>query len=346
VKVIGSLFLAAILVISLVFADTAMSTEKPRRILKVKLAADQYYAKLSVWDRKAGRLLLDMAEDITKLLDVDLQIVGFETWEHEDDSDLYRLTSKMLKEIDPGEADAIIGFTYSPCPGDSVSGHIDGLTIPYRGMIIRTYDPRCRRSYFLPYVLVHEMIHLFGGVHVYDGSLMSPVFNDTIALYLDPLNEDIVRWTADIDFKTKYQSLGTNALEKLAADYREAVVAGNRESATLDELGAIYIALGDYHRADEALDYALAHDSSFTGAWLRLSECRRMTVSSDSAIAFLETGTGWADDKGAIYARLAQLYFESGFTEAAKQCADSALNNGTSVDSSWYTQPDTDPDKS
>lgn len=340
---IGAL-LMMILIFSPGFSETAAAKEKPRRVVKIKVVADQHYAKLSVWERKAGRQLLDIAEEVTKLLNVDFEIVGFEVWEHEDDSSLFHLTSQMVEAVDPGEADALIGFTYAPCPAEKVADHTGAVTIPYKGMLVETYHPRCRRSYYLPFVMIHEMVHLFGGVHVNERSLMSPLFAGTIALELDPLNKNIVRLTSNIDFKTKYQSLNPGTLEKLASAYRQAVVSGNREPVTLDELGAIYLALGHYQQADEVLDYALAVDSTFTGVWLRLSECRRAMISADSAIAFLNTALDHADDRGVIYSRLARLYFENSEKEAASRCADSAMKYGAKVDSMLPTQPETIPD--
>jgi tetratricopeptide (TPR) repeat protein len=323
----------------------AKAKEKPLRTIKVKIVADQHFSRMDPWKRKAERQLLDIAAEVRENIHVNLEIIEFAEWEHEEEADLYRLISKMISEVDRGEADILIGFTFGSCPDKLEKNHADGVTIPYRGMMIRNYSSRCPRSIFMPYVMIHEMVHLMGGVHVHDGSLMSPVFADTVDLWLDPINKKILGLTSNIDFQKKYTSLEEGTLEQLAAAYRQAAEAGNHETVTLSELGTMYLVLEEFQDSEEVLDYALSRDSSFTRVWLLLVECCLRSDATDRAVLTLETALDYADDKGQVYSRLARLYFDLDDKEAARHNAVQAEKHGTAVDSVLWNKIRTLPEK-
>jgi len=311
----------------------APAKDKPVPKIKVKLVGDQHYRHQTSWKRKASRQLLDIAGEVRELIGIDLEIVGYEPWESREGDDLYQATARMLDEVDRGEADAVIGFTFRPCPEDKGRRYTDAVTIPYRGMLVSKYYARCQRNSFMPYVMIHEMVHLLGGVHVYDKSLMSPVFADTISLVLDRLNMQIVKITRDMDFQQGYASLSEENLERLAGLYQRAVVAGNHEPVVLNELGAMYMTQRYYDRAKTVLNHALRTDSAFTQVWLRLAECGVRTDSLSAAIELLERGLGYADLPGHIYSALARLYFDAGDKDLAHRCLAAARKYGLAVDS-------------
>jgi tetratricopeptide (TPR) repeat protein len=329
--IFGKLIPALILILAAVYPVSAK--DKPVRTIKVKLVADEAYARQSEWPRKAAAQLMDVADEAHRLLEVNFEIVEYETWKHKPENNLYRLTSRMISDVPLNDADVLIGFTFGRCPEGEIRTHTDGVTVPFRGMIVRVYPARCPGSLATPYVIIHEMVHLLGGLHVGDGSLMSPVFRDTVDLHLDRLNRQIVNQTRDIDFHRGYASLNSAALGHLARLYYQAIKAGNREAVAFSELGAVYLALGENAAAEKVLDAALTQDSAFTRVWINLARCR---PSPDQAIATLTAALDHADDPGAIYARLAQLYFDNGDKEAAHRHAALASKHGAPVDSTLW----------
>jgi Tfp pilus assembly protein PilF len=146
------------------------------------------------------------------------------------------------------------------------------------------------------------------------------------------MNQRIVRLTSDMDFHQGYQSLDDNSLTKLSAIYERAVGEGNNEVTTLFELGAMYLELEDYDRAQGILGCALKQDSSFTGAWLRLSDSFKKQGSAKVAISILERAKDLADDKGRIFARLARLHFDTGDRESSRRYAALAEKHGVGID--------------
>lgn len=340
----NSVIAGLILLFIMAVTGSVLAKEKPLRTIKVKLVADQHFACQTEWERKAARQLLDIAGEVNEILHVNFEIVGYELWEHDNEGDLYRLTSQMIKEINRGEAEILVGFTFESCPDDGVATHTSGVTIPYRGMLIKTYHARCPRNAFIPYVMIHEMVHILGGVHVYDGSLMSPVFSDTINLYLDPLNQKIVRFTKNIDFNRGYAALDERTLEKLAGLYERAFAAGNRETVMLNELGAMYLILQKNEPARAVLELALKQDSTFSRIWMQLAENLRRSESIEAAISILETALDYADDLGVVYSRLAQLYFDRGDKKSSFRYAVLAEKHGGGVDSVLWNNLESMPE--
>jgi tetratricopeptide (TPR) repeat protein len=334
-----------IAIILLLMACPAIGKDKPRRVLKVKLVADQYYGKQAEWERRAASKLMDIAGEVTELLKIDMEITGFELWERGTEEDLYHIAAAMVDVVDPGDADAIIGFTYGPCPEGTGDIHTDGVTIPFRGMIIRHYSPRCPRNWFIPYVMLHEMVHLFGGVHVFDNSLMSPVFADTINLRLDPLNRQIIRLTNDIDFKKGYSSLDASTLTKLTTLYEQALEMGNNDVTTFYELASLYLEMAEYDKALAISGCAVKKDSTFTEAWLQMGQSFSRRGTPRVAISILKSSLNHADRKGRIYEQLVRLYFDSHDLENAYHNAVLAEKHGIIIDSSLWKKIRPSPEK-
>jgi hypothetical protein len=314
-------------------SSSVTGKDKPPRTLKVKIVADQDFAHQTSWERKAARRIDDIAEEVVGLLQVKIEIVDYELWEHADEPDLYRLTSQMIDEVDPGEAEMLIGFTYVPCPDEVQRRHTDGVTIPYRGMIINIYQDRCWRNTFIPYVMIHEMVHAFGGVHVREKSLMTPVFADTVNLTVDRLNQNILRHTRDIDFREGYRSLSCESLEKLSAYYQLAMTRENISSVSRLELGKMFMAMDDYTSAISALRPIVDNDSTYTDAWILLSICHTELGRPDRAIEQLNGVLAKADRPGLVHYRLMELYLVTGDSANARQEAAQARKHGIAVDS-------------
>lgn len=314
--------------------EGASASKKPLRTVRVTVVADQHFSHQTAWERKAERYLADIAQEVGDLLNIKLEVVGYEVWTHEKETDPYRLTERMVREVGAAESDVVIGFTLIPC--DSATAlHVDGISIPFRGMLIRKYYARCHRDAFLPYVMIHEMVHLLGGIHTYDRSLMSPVFADTIALTLDPLNRRIVGLTHEIDFAAGYSSLPPRKLDRLADLYRQAMAWGNREALTLRELGRVYRARGRCADAIPLFTRALRTDSSATAIWELLADCHALTGRPKRAISLLEAALARVDDAGPVYHMLAHLYLGQGDFRRAAACAARAEKYGETFDAAF-----------
>jgi tetratricopeptide (TPR) repeat protein len=307
-------------------ADSARSSEKPMRVVTVKIVADRNFASQEVWKRKAARQIDDIAGEIRDLLGVNLKVIGYAEWRGNGADSLYHVAVNMVDDIPAGDADILIGFTYGPCPNGAKTVYTDGVTIPFRGLVVRNYYAPCDRNTFTPYALIHEMVHLFGGVHVGQGTLMSPVYTGDIYLRLDPINRAIIGLTRDIDFRSGYASLGRPSLEKLTELYKKAIAMSGGDMTVLTDLADVYRALGHYDTALDIYRGILHIDSAATPAWLNMAECY-----------FAEN-------------RRAKFYFKLGEYDRAHRYAAQAAWHGIAVDSGFikkikehYVPGDTSP---
>ncbi len=324
---------APLIILLLSFSLAVHAGERPARTLKIKIVADQHFASQEVWERRALRQIEDITEEIRGLMEVDLKIIAYEEWNHGDEDDLYALASRLVLDVSPDSADALIGFTFIPCPPEGSGTHTDGVTIPFRGMMIRNYYPACDRNRITPYAIIHEMIHLFGGVHIGPGHLMSAVLEGEVMLDLDPLNRRIVQLTRDIDFEVGYESLDPHTLETIADLYLQAIENGNRDILLLYNLGEIYTLLGQYDSGKLIYGTLLKIDSTSTRSWLGLADNYIQGTDTASAISILERSLDHDVDSGSIWHRMARIYYDLGDYEQAYDYATRAAWQGFAIDS-------------
>lgn len=302
------------------------------REVTVKVVGDNLFARQRNWQDVAKDYLDEASEGIADLIGVRLKIVEYELWRHDDTGNFTSLVTRMVTEIDHGDADIIIGFTLTPHSSRQSQTRKDGLTLAYRGFMVRTYQGAPDQNFYLPYMIIHEMLHVFGAVHVHDGSIMSPCFEKKVRMSLDPLNQEIISLTRNIDFKRGYRSLPREHQEKLARLYKRATQMGNHEVPTYMELGTVCRDLGHYQDAIDAFREVVRKDRSSAFAWDCIAECYRSLDQMDRAISTLETAVEKVAEKGIFYGKLAVWYFNSRQYEKSYDSAKNAEKYGVTVD--------------
>ena len=303
------------------------------RTVRAIIVADQNFARQTNWERKAREVIEPADSNITAILGIHLEIAGYRLWRHPDETDLFRMAEMMIDSVGRDSADVLIGFTLSARPPKTQKVRTDGVTVPLAGTMIRVYQGTSDQNMFAPYVLLHELGHLMGAVHVNSRTLMSPIYNRLVSIDLDPLNQQILRITRGIDFARGFGSLSHSQLETLSGLYEQAVNGGNHETVTLMQLTDMYAALGDYIRAADACRRMAAYDPRSGAVWDKSGEIYALNGRADSAISLLEGAVGEVDDQGVVFRRLAMLQYALGDSAAARTNAALAAKFGFPVDS-------------
>lgn len=323
-------------------ATDAIAVDQGMRTIRAIVVADQNFARQTSWERKAREVIESADSNFTAILGVRLEIVEYRLWHHPEESDLFRLTTMMVDSLSRDSADVLIGFTLSARPPKTVTVRTDGVTVPLTGTMIRMYQGTSDQNMFAPYVLLHEVGHLLGGIHVGGRTLMSPIYARVVSTSLDPLNEHIIRITRGIDFARGYVSLSPAQLETLSGLYEQAINGGNHETITIKELADMYVALDDYVRAADACRRMAAYDPRSGAVWDKLGEIYASNGRADSAVGLLEGAVGKVDDQGLVFRRLAALYSQLGDSAAANRNAALAMKFGFPVDSTLRKNRDSD----
>lgn len=313
-------------------ASVSRAVDQGIRTIHAVVVADQNFARQTNWERKAREVIEPADGNLTAILGIRLEIVEYRLWRHADEPDLFRLAGMMVDSVPRDGADLLLGFTLSPRPVGATA-RTDGVTVPLTGTMIRLYQGTSDQNMFAPYVLLHELGHFLGGVHVKSPTLMSPVYARLISTKLDPLNEQIIRIVRGIDFARGYASLAAAQMETLAGLYEQAVNAGNHETVTLNELTGMYVAAGDFTKAVDACRRMAAFDPQSGEVWDKVGDVYARAGLADSAVVLLEKALGQVDDQGPMYRRLAVLYFQRGDLGAARRSAAQAGRRGFPVDS-------------
>lgn len=315
-----------------VIAAGAAGKNKPARVLTVAVVADQNYARQTGWEQKARAIIEQAAGAIDSTLGIQLRIVRYQLWRHRDEADLFRLATLLVDTVSRDSVDCLIGFTLFPRPPETTTVRTDGVTVPFAGIMIRTYQGTSDRNMFAPHVLLHEMVHFFGGVHVPGRTLMAPISDNLIVSELDPVNRQIIELTHDIDFSAGCASLSPLQLESLAGIYERQATDGHNNLAAYGALGDIYRELGKFDQATAVFQRLRAIDA--TSAFIRgkLADSYEESGRTDSAIACLEEGADRSDEPGLLYRRLATLYYTRGDIAAARRYAWLALGSGHTID--------------
>lgn len=315
------------------------ASQRPLRTVWVKIVADQKYSRQASWEKKAAGELAEIAEPLADVLGIRLEIVGYDWWFNRGGKDFNEVATRMINEVEPGNADVIIGFTLEPSslhkPGEL---RTDGMTVAFCGMMIKTYSGGIEENFYLPLVLIHEMVHLFGGVHVNDGSLMSPRFEKKMNLALDPLNTKIVRINRDIDFKENYRSLPEAKLIQLSKLYEKAISKGNLEIPTFLELATMYTLLEEHEKAIKLYRRIVEREPSDTHSWLMMGDCYHRLEKPLLTIEVFEEALDHAERKDLLYGKLAVLYFNEGLYHNSFKSAGMARDNGAYIDPALWKE--------
>jgi tetratricopeptide (TPR) repeat protein len=329
---------AAFLILSLIIAPIVSAGTGDIRILNVKVVGDQNFARQDAWQRRAAEYIEAGSKVTVDLLGIRLRVIDYELWTHSDDANGSRLTGRMLNEIRPGAADAIIGFTLLPRPSGNSGLRSDGVTMPFRGILIRTYQGADDGNMFVPYVICHEVAHLFGAIHVDDNTLMTPAMTDTVLLTLDPINAGIVDVCREINFADPLKSFNSSQVARLIDFYEKARQSGHYGEEVGYFLGMLYPLIGRYDQALPFMQKALDADSSSAINWLQLGECYYKTSREDAAAALLQIGVQHALEKGQIYRQLAYIYFNKRNYDLSGDNARRAEESGTPMDTTYWRE--------
>ena len=315
---------------------SANATNRPLRTVWVKVVADQTFAAQPDWEKQARDALNMTAEHLANVLGIKLEILSYDYWPHKENMAMDSMTSLMINEVDPGQADILIGFTLLPGDMFLARTSVEGVTIPYRGMIIKMYNDSPQHEMILPFIIVHEMTHVFGGVHVDGGGLMAPHFKNQVAMELDNINRGIVRLTREVDFSAGHDGLDEDDRRQLARLYEMAVSRGNNEISVLLELGRLYRGLNENTRAAEKFKAVTKIEPHLAYAWIMLGECFYREGQPLATIKVLEEALDNASEKDLIYGKLAGLYYNEGMYDKSYYYAKMARNYGAEIDSSLW----------
>ncbi|MCP4569760.1 MAG: tetratricopeptide repeat protein [FCB group bacterium] len=326
------------LLIFIFMASVVSGSSRPLRTIWVKVVADQHFGRQNSWEKKANQQLDKVSELLAEHLGVRLEIISYEKWYHENEKDMKRLAAQMIEEVELDQADILIGFTLRSGSKKMKSLRNDGVTLAYQGMLLKMYQGAPDHNAFLPIIILHEMVHMFGGVHIESGSLMSTQMEGDIKLKLDPLNRRILDLTREIDFKKGYSSLRADDIVRLAHLYERAISTGNNEIPTYLELGSMYMTLGQFEQAIEPFQQVIEINQSMEYAWLSWGDCYYKLDDSETAIDIFNKALNSVEEKGQFYHRLSVLHYNRGEYNKSYQCALDADRHGFPVKSDLWAR--------
>ncbi len=194
------------------------------RVVNVLALADPRLSKNEIWKVDVARVLMEVSQDIRETAGIRFRITTFGYWDHPPDgsgSGSERVTRPLATRLAVlrssfgrdrrGSCDIVIGLTPED-RGETVKGITDYL----EGVVLIQYFAEKNR---LPYVLLHELCHLFGAIDLSEeGSVMSrrqPRFR------FDAFTTTIMRVNKERSFRAGECPLSEEAIIRAIALYRE-----------------------------------------------------------------------------------------------------------------------------
>lgn len=225
-------------------ADEAPRELRPRTKLRVRVLADEAYQEL-VWWRRDVEDQLAHANTVLARYDLELDVVGIRSWSRpRDDSDLHAALEHLVATQPAHDVDLVVGIT-TPLALVSSSMHHMGLAqLMGRHLVVRAMDDvvemkafeehldalsdedrlrlyHRRKQHKQAMVLVHEIAHCLGAIHVESADgVMSPVWSPAMAGFA-PEELDILRLGVRALADAEFAALGW-------ADARRAVLERSR----------------------------------------------------------------------------------------------------------------------
>lgn len=256
------------LLLAWAFPPALPSGEPPAatRVLKVKAVADEAFRKDKNWEKKIRDHFLWADKEFRQLAQVGLELVATDTWTTHGKDSMSLLLNELRASGDKGEADIVIGFTGHKPPELTFTAagqffrlrlsFIAGIALPYGDRAVVRKD---RRSKATRHTLLHEIAHLFGGMHVKEKSVLQ-TGTDREYFELDPFNRKIFELTRQRDFGRAARDLDRDELDPIIDLYREAPLRNETDTDTNIRIAYMLLAVGNVDEAIKEFEKAMEID--------------------------------------------------------------------------------------
>ncbi|MFQ5777421.1 MAG: tetratricopeptide repeat protein [Terriglobia bacterium] len=274
---------ASILVASVLFLAGAAplrvrAGEPPAatRVLRVKAVADEAFREKKKWEKEIRAHIQWADREFRKFAGVGLELVTIERWTTHESRSMPLLLDELRVKVEKGEADIVVGFTGHEVPvlqlirtgapdwhdPDNLGAPSDvrirlpstlGIALPLSDRCVLRRGEGKRET---RHTLLHEIAHLFGGLHVKEKSILY-TWAGPNNFVLDPFNRRVFELMRERDFNQGIRGLSPEKLTQLVALYRERPLRDERDSDTNIRIGYLLMAAGQVEAALEEFRVAI-----------------------------------------------------------------------------------------
>ena len=248
----------------------ADSPAETSRVLRVKAVADEAFREKRNWEKNIRGHFEWADKKFRKFAGIGIELVAVEEWNTHESESMTLLLKELKAGAKKGGAEIVIGFTGHEAPE---------LRIMFRGELIRIQFPFIagialplgdravvRRTSFkkeIRHTLLHEIAHLFGGLHVKEKSILQTGSRRT-DFVLDDFNRRVFALTRNRDFDQEARELPRPELEQLIDLYRERPLRDETDTDTYIRNAYLFLAAGDADAAMKELNAAMKEDPEST----------------------------------------------------------------------------------
>lgn len=237
--------------------------ETPLREIRIIAAASSNFKKDPDWQKDIVQRVAYANKILERTFGLHFTVEKYAAWEPADETRGMPILVEELKKFPlPTGSHAVIGFhKMSQTMNSEKMEDLETVgTAQFFNGYIAIRDPQADLSQEQKQViLVHELSHLFGAVHISgESAIMHPSLPAAPEDHLDPENRQIILETRSVDFKKGIDSLSPEVLDHLISIY-EKLIRLNPNSDFYYQLGDFYLKQGLEARAiatwEEALHY-------------------------------------------------------------------------------------------
>ncbi|MBI3306427.1 MAG: tetratricopeptide repeat protein, partial [Candidatus Omnitrophica bacterium] len=235
----------------------SVQAENSPRELVVGVAVTPNFKVDREWKSKFERRLAYASQIFQSEFGIRFRVAYYWDWivsEEKQDSDY--LLADLMGRFPLHNADCVIGLSRLTHPGEVGNMNdldVLGRTQPFSGYLVVRYPENKLYRIQEETVLVHELGHLFGAVHVAEpATIMSPAVYKQIPTSFDSGNRQIISLTRNMNFKKGIQTLDEASAQRLLAAYL-VLMKYEQPFDFYYALGNVYVKLGQDQEALKAL---------------------------------------------------------------------------------------------
>ncbi len=233
------------------------------RVIRIKAVADEAFREKKDWEKEIREHLAWSDEKLRELAGIGLGLVAVEPWRTHRGSAMTLLLNELRAGVEKDGAEVVIGFTGHPPPVTMMflRGRPMRYPLPFTAGIAFPLGDRVvlRRNEWKKltrHTLIHEVAHLFGGLHVNDKSILE-TDTDRMSFRLDPYNRRVFDLTRDRDFDRGVREIPRDEIAALVDLYRQAPLREENDPDTAIRIAYLHMLIGEVENALEELRRAV-----------------------------------------------------------------------------------------